>query len=160
VAEHEASWTVDLVWERPVERPRLPVSWLSDEERADELQRVQARRAVDTAYEAELIMSMAGARPASASPAPGTPGARRPGWTVDAADDGVSEFFTAELSAVLNLGRGTADHRFSRARTCLTKLPATFAALQAGELDERRPASSPTSCSTPAARSPVRSRTR
>jgi hypothetical protein len=127
---------IDLVWEPRVAAPRLPVSWLSDEERAVELQRVEARRARDTAYEAELIMSLAGARPASADPAADDRGARRPGWTADA--DGVSEFFTAELSAVLNLGRGTADYRYSRAHTWLTKLPDTFAALQAGELDERR----------------------
>ena len=50
----------------------------------------------------------------------------------------MSEFFTAELSAVLNLGRGTADYRYSRARDLADKLPATFAALCAGELDERR----------------------
>ncbi|WP_342777096.1 HNH endonuclease signature motif containing protein [Modestobacter altitudinis] len=103
-----------------------------------ELQRVQARRAVDTAYEAELIMGLAAQRPAADDPQPGTPGARRPGWAVDEGCDGASEFFTAELSAVLNLGRNTAAARYGRARTWLRKLPATFAALQAGELDERR----------------------
>jgi hypothetical protein len=138
VAEHVASWTLDLVWERPVERPRLPVSWLSDDELAVELQRVQQRRAMDTAYEAELVMALSGQRPASADPPPGSPGARTPGWAADAAYDGISEFFTAELSAVLNLGRGTAAYRHARAHTWLTKLPRTFAALQAGELDERR----------------------
>ncbi|WP_138734332.1 HNH endonuclease signature motif containing protein [Modestobacter excelsi] len=131
---------VDLVWEHRVAAPRLPVSWLSDEERAAELQRVQQRRARDAAYEAELIMTMAAARPATDDPAPGTPGARRPGWAVDEAYGGASEFFTAELSAVLNVGRGTAAHRYGRAYTWLTKLPATFAARQAGQLDERRAA--------------------
>ncbi|CCH90685.1 Putative HNH endonuclease [Modestobacter italicus] len=131
---------VDLVWEHPVIRPRPPVSWLSDEERAVELQRAQQQQARIAAYEAELIMSMAAARPATDDPAPGTPGARRPGWAVDEGYDGPSEFFTAELSAVLNVGRGTAAHRYARAHTWLTKLPATFAALAAGELDERRAA--------------------
>ncbi|WP_138735067.1 HNH endonuclease signature motif containing protein [Modestobacter excelsi] len=129
---------VDLVWEHRIAAPRLPVSWLSDEEKAVELQRVQARRAADTAYEAELIMGLAAARPATDDPAPGTPGARRPGWAVDEAYDGVSEFFTAELGTILNLGRNTAGYRYGRARTWTAKLPATFAALQAGELDERR----------------------
>ncbi len=129
---------LDLVWEHPVTRPRLPVSWLSDEEKAAELQRVQARRAADTAYEAELIMGLAGQRPATDDPQPGTPGARRPGWAVDEGYDGVSEFFTAELSAVINLGRRTAGYRYGRAYTWLTKLPLTFTALQTGELDERR----------------------
>ena len=129
---------MDLVWEHPVVRPRPPVSWMTAEEQAAELRRVQRRRATDAAYEAELIMGLAALRPASDDPAPGSPGARKPGWAVDEAYAGVSEFFTAELSAVLNLGRGTADYRYSRARTWLTKLPATFAALQAGQLDERR----------------------
>ncbi len=129
---------VDLVWEHRVAAPRLPVSWLSDEEKAVELQRVQQRRAADTAYEAELIMSLAAQRPASADPALGSPGARQSGWAIDEAYDGVSEFFTAELSTVLNLGRRTAGYRYARASTWLRKLPATFAALQAGELDERR----------------------
>jgi hypothetical protein len=129
---------VDLVWEHPVTRPRPPVSWLSDEERAVELQRVQQHQARNAAYEAELIMSMAAARPATDDPAPGTPGSRRPGWAVDEAYGGVSEFFTAELSAVLNVGRGTAAHRYGRAHTWTTKLPGTFAALAAGELDVRR----------------------
>ncbi|WP_246081091.1 DUF222 domain-containing protein, partial [Modestobacter altitudinis] len=103
-----------------------------------ELQRVQARRAADTAYEAELIMGLAAQRPAADDPQPGTPGARRPGWAVDEGCDGASEFFTAELSAVLNLGRRTAGYRYARAHTWQTKLPRTFAALQAGVLDERR----------------------
>ena len=69
---------IDLVWGHRVVAPRLPVPWLSDEERAVELQRVQARRAADAAYEAELIMSMAAQRPATDDPAPDTPGARGP----------------------------------------------------------------------------------
>jgi hypothetical protein len=129
---------VDRVWAHPVASPRLPVSWLSDEEKAAELQRVQQRRARDAAYEAELIMALAGERPAGADPQPGSPGARTPGWAIDEGHGGVSEFFTAELSAVLNLGRGTAAYRYRRAHTWITKLPATFAALEAGELDERR----------------------
>jgi len=129
---------VDWVRSERVGAPRLPVSWLSAEETAVELQRVQQRRARDAAYEAELIMGLAAQRPASDDPAPGSPGAREPGWAVDEAHAGVSEFFTAELAMVLNLGRGTAAHRLARAHTWTTKLPATFAALQAGELDERR----------------------
>src|SRR3954467_13240071 len=129
---------IDLVFPHRVAPPRLPVAWLTAVEKAAELQRVQQRRAMDTAYEAELIMGLAAQRPATDDPPPGSPGARKPGWAVDAVDDGVSEFFTAELSAVLNLGRGTADYRHARAHTWLTKLPATFATLRAGQLDERR----------------------
>ncbi|WP_306433776.1 DUF222 domain-containing protein [Modestobacter marinus] len=130
---------IDLVWESRVPAPRLPVSWLTDEEKAVELQRVQERRAVDAAYEAELILALAAERPASVDPPPDHPGARRPGWTPDTASaPRVSEFFTAELSAILNLGRGTAAIKLTRALTWRDKLPATLAALAAGELDERR----------------------
>ena len=138
MTEAASGLLIDLAWEHPVAAPRLPVSWLSDAQRAAELQAVQRRRAMDTAYEAELIIGLAQQRPDVDDPAPGSPGARRPGWAIDEAYDGVSEFFIPELSAVLNLGRGTADYRHARAHTWLTKLPATFAALQAGELDERR----------------------
>jgi len=107
---------------------------------AARLQGLQRRRARDAAEEAELIMQLAAARPASSDPAPGSPGARKRGWAVDDAYGGASEFFTTELSAVLNLGRGTASHRYRRAYTWTTKLPVTFAALAAGDLDERRAA--------------------
>ncbi|MGY1844928.1 DUF222 domain-containing protein [Modestobacter sp. SYSU DS0875] len=129
---------VDWVLDHRVEPTRLPVPWLSDEELAEELQRVQQRRARDAAYEAELILGLAGQRPASADPAPGAPGARRAGWTAQPAEGEVSEFFTAELATVLNVGRPTAATRLSRALTWARKLPATFAALRAGQLDERR----------------------
>src|SRR3954471_8524222 len=61
---------IDLVWERQVTGPRLPVAWLSDEEAAAELQRVQRRRAMDAAYEAELILALAG-HPGSVAGPPG-----------------------------------------------------------------------------------------
>jgi hypothetical protein len=105
---------------------------------AAELRGIQRRNARAAAREAELIMGLAAQRPATDDPTPGTPGARRRGWAVDEAYGGASEFFTAELSAVLNLGRGTADYRYRRARSWITKLPLTFAALKAGTLDERR----------------------
>jgi hypothetical protein len=50
---------VDVVYPRPITEPRLPLSWLSEEDKAVELQRVQVRRARDAAYEAELIMGLA-----------------------------------------------------------------------------------------------------
>ncbi|MGY1858353.1 DUF222 domain-containing protein [Modestobacter sp. SYSU DS0290] len=129
---------LDWAVEHPVEPSRLPALLLSDEELAEELQRVQQRRARDAAYEAELILALAADRPPSADPAPDHPGARRAGWTAQPGEGEVSEFFTAELATVLNLGRGTAAIRLTRALTWQRKLPATFAALRAGELDERR----------------------
>ena len=50
----------------------------------------------------------------------------------------MSEFFPDEVAHALNLGRGTAAFRARRAFVWRDKLPATFAALAAGELDERR----------------------
>ena len=138
MAETELDVAIARVRQRRRDPLRLPTSWLSDEEKASELQRIQRDRAQDAACEAELIMSLAAGRPATDDPAPGTPGAGKRGWAVDEAYGGASEFFTAELSAVLNVGRGTADHRYRRARTWTTKLPLTFAALAAGDLDERR----------------------
>ncbi|MGY2079390.1 DUF222 domain-containing protein [Modestobacter sp. SYSU DS0657] len=129
---------VDWTLEHPVEPSRLPAAWLTDEELAEELQRVQRRRAQDTAHEAELILALAADRPGSADPAPDHPGARRAGWTAQPGEGEISEFFTAELATVLNVGRGTAAIRLTRALVWRDKLPATFAALRAGELDERR----------------------
>ena len=103
---------------------------------AADLQAVQRRRAKDAAEEAELILALAGRRPAAADPS--GPAGRRKGWTADEGAAEISEFFLAELSALLNLGRGTASHRLGRALTWSRKLPATFAALKAGRLDERR----------------------
>jgi DNA excision repair protein ERCC-3 len=50
----------------------------------------------------------------------------------------VSEFFTAELSVLLNCGRGTASVLAHRAWTYRGNLPRTWAALRAGQIDERR----------------------
>ncbi|MGY1694258.1 DUF222 domain-containing protein [Geodermatophilus sp. SYSU D00814] len=130
-----AGWLV----EQPVRLARLPVSLLSDEQAAAELQRLQARKAMEAAYEAELVLRLAEARPSDDDPAPGTPGARRRGsWAPDTELPGVSEFFTAELALVLNCGRGSANHLATRAWTYRERLPATWAALAAGELDEAR----------------------
>src|SRR4051812_31471005 len=129
---------LDWVRTRPTPEPRLPVSWLSPEEKAEELQRLQANRARDAAREAELILSLAGDRPAELDPPPGTPGARRGSWQPDGELPGVSDAFPAELSMVLNCGRGSAVWRARRAWVWITLLPRTFAALRRGELDERR----------------------
>src|SRR4051812_23275021 len=102
---------VDWVRTRPTPEPRLPVSWLSDEEKAEELQRIQRNRARDAAREAELILALAADRPDELDPPPGTPGARRGSWKPDGELPGVSDAFPAELSMVLNCGRGTAVWR-------------------------------------------------
>ncbi|WP_308128249.1 DUF222 domain-containing protein, partial [Modestobacter italicus] len=132
---------IDIVYlGRPHALTRLaaePASW-SDEQLATDLDRMQRRRARLAAEEAELILALAGHRPATDDPPADSPGARRPGWTSHTGDGEIREFFLAELATVLNLGRGTAALRLRRALTWSTKLPATFAALKAGDLDERR----------------------
>jgi hypothetical protein len=133
-----ASWSrVDVFWVGDG-HARPGSVWMSPERVAARLQEIHRQRARDTAEEAELILALAGARPAGADPQPGSPGARRPGWSGGDARNGISEFFTAELATVLNLGRTTAAKKLDHALTWQKKLPATFAALRAGDLDERR----------------------
>ncbi|MGY1698233.1 DUF222 domain-containing protein [Geodermatophilus sp. SYSU D00766] len=129
---------LDLLASRPPEFRRLPVGLLSREQKAAELQRVAALKAVTAAYEAELVLGLADDSPDGDGPPPGAPGARRGSWKPDGELPGVSEFFTAELAVVLNCGRGTANHLATRAWTYRERLPATWAALAAGELDEAR----------------------
>jgi hypothetical protein len=109
---------------------------LSREQKAAELQRVQALKAMTAAYEAELVLGLADDSPDDDDPPPGTPGARS--WKPDTELPGVSEFFTAELAVVLNSGRVAASKLAQRAWTLRESLPATWAALAAGELDEYR----------------------
>jgi len=131
---------IDWSLERPVDPPRLPLDLLSRQQLTAELQRRQRRQAMDAAYEAELILALADESPDDGDPAPGTPGARRPGWSAGRDVAGVSEFFASELAVVLNRGRGTANHLHSRAVVWRDSLPAAFAALSTGELDLARAA--------------------
>ncbi|MGY1730715.1 DUF222 domain-containing protein [Geodermatophilus sp. SYSU D01045] len=129
---------VGVLLDQPVTIPRLPVSLLSREQKAAEVQRVAAMEAMTAAYKAELVLGLADDTPDDADPAPGDPGARSRSWAPDTELPGVSEFFTAELAVVLNVGRGTAAHLAHRAWTYREKLPATWAALATGTLDEAR----------------------
>jgi hypothetical protein len=132
---------IDWSLDQPVEVPgRLPVKLLSREQVAAELQRRQRRQAMDAAYEAELILRLAELSPDDADPAPGSPGARKPGWSAAEPAAGVSEFFASELAVVLNRGRGTANHLHHRAQVWRHNLPRTFRALAAGDLDLARAA--------------------
>src|SRR4051812_25393323 len=127
---------VDLVW--PGYR-RLPSAAASSREMvAAQLQWGQRRRAMDAAEEAEFILRLAELSPAADDPAADHPGARRESWRTGPEFPGVSEFFVHELALILNVGRGTAAFRARRAFCWRDKLPATFAALQRGDVDERR----------------------
>jgi hypothetical protein len=129
----------DWVAAQPEPDPRLPVSWLDDVEVVAELARIQRNRAREAAREAELILRLADLRPDVDDRQPGAPGARSRAWRKsDPEFPGVSEFFPDELAQAINLGRGTAAFRARRACTWRESLPATFAALRRGEIDERR----------------------
>ena len=123
----------------PERGTRRPVSELDDAQVVAELGRIERNRARETAREAELILRLAELRPDVDDPPPGTAGARSRTWRrTDPEFPGVSEFFCDEVAHALNLGRGTAAFRARRAHTWRDGLPATFAALRGGELDERR----------------------
>src|SRR6201989_267852 len=94
--------------------------------------------AVLAAEEAEYILELAELCPADDDPPPDHPGARRRGWAPHEERAAVSEFFLDELAMILNVGRGTAAFRARRAFCWRDQLPLTFAALQRGEIDERR----------------------
>jgi hypothetical protein len=129
---------LDWFGAQPLLGSRLPVSLLTKAQKAAELQRVVAAEAMTTAYKAELIMGLADDTPDTIDPQPGTPGARTGSWAPDTELPGVSEFFTHELAMVLNCGRGTANHLAHRAWVLRENLPATWAALADGVLDEAR----------------------
>jgi hypothetical protein len=131
-------YLVDWVSVQPEPDPRLPAAWADDVQVAARLQQIERNRARETAEEAELILRLAELRPDDDDPRPGTPGARGTWRRTDPEFPGVSEFFTREVGHALNLGRGTAAFRARRAFTWRDKLPATFALLRRGEIDERR----------------------
>src|SRR3954449_4592680 len=130
---------VDWVSAQPEAHLDLPAEWLDEEQVAAELARIERDRARQAAREAQLILRLAELRPDTDDPPPGTPGARRRSWRRTAPEfAGVSEFFVDEVAHALNLGRGTAAFRARRAFTWRDNLPATFAALRRGDVDERR----------------------
>jgi Domain of unknown function (DUF222) len=129
---------LDRVLAAPPRDRRLPVGLLDREQKAAELQRVQARKAMLAAYEAELVLGLADDTPDTLDPPADHPGARTGSWAPDTELPGVSEFFVPELAVVLNCGRGTAAHLAHRAWIYRENLPATWAALAAGTLDEAR----------------------
>src|SRR4051795_2280836 len=136
VHSFEEPIVVDLVW--PGHR-RFPSAAASSREMvAARLQWGQRQRARDAAEEAEFILRLAELSPAGGDPAADHPGAKRESWRTEPEFPGVSEFFVHELAMILNVGRGTAAFRARRAFCWRDKLPATFAALKRGDIDERR----------------------
>ena len=104
---------------------RLPVGVMSPDEAATELARVQARKAMEAAYEAELVMALAAARPDADDPPPGHPGARRRG--AGSPVPGTSEFLPDELALVLNCSRTFAGGVLADAFQVVERMPAVLA---------------------------------
>ncbi|MGY1617028.1 DUF222 domain-containing protein [Geodermatophilus sp. SYSU D00691] len=130
---------IDWFVDQPATPARVPVALLSREQVAAALQRRVQQQAMDAAYDAELILRLAELTPDVEDPPAGSPGARSTDWRqTDPEFPGVSESFPDELGMVLGVGRLTAAHRARRAWTWRQDLPLTWAALRAGELDERR----------------------
>jgi hypothetical protein len=127
-------WLLD----RPPTTARLPVGALTREEKATELRRLQARKAMEAAYEAELVLGLADDTPDTLDPPPDQPGARKGSWAPEPELPGVSQFFPTELSVVLNCGRRSAAYLAHRAWTYRAQLPATWTALAEGVLDDAR----------------------
>ncbi|MGY2085414.1 DUF222 domain-containing protein [Blastococcus sp. SYSU DS0539] len=119
--------------ERSPSVDRLPVGVLTAAEVAAELERVHARRAMDAAYEAELVVALAGHRLDVDDPPPGHPGARRRGSGSPV--PGTSEFLPDELAAVLNCCRSFAGGVLADAHQLVDRMPAVWRACGAGELD-------------------------
>jgi hypothetical protein len=131
-----AEIVVDFLYRPSVPRP-APAE-LSKKQSAARLQLIQRKRGRDAAEEAEFILRFADLCPDTDDPPPDHPGAKKTYWRTAAEFPGVSEFFLDELGAVLNVGRGTAAFRARRAFCWRDGLPATFAALKRGDIDERR----------------------
>ncbi|WP_091114835.1 HNH endonuclease signature motif containing protein [Geodermatophilus dictyosporus] len=129
---------LDLLGAGSPELRRLPVALLSREQKATELAQLVELEAKLAAYKAELVLGLADDSPDDLDPTPGTPGAQRGSWAPDPELPGVSEFFTAELAVVLDCGRRSASLLAQRAWVYRESLPATWAALAAGQLDEAR----------------------
>src|SRR4051794_31394829 len=128
----------DVVYEPAVSHRQL-ASRPAKERAAAALQLIGRKRAQDAAAEAEFILRLAELCPDSDDPPADHPGAKKTYWRSARSEfPGVSEFFVDELGAVLGVGRGTAAHKAARAFTWRDRLPATFATLKRGEIDERR----------------------
>jgi hypothetical protein len=113
----------------------LSVDLMSPEQKAIQLQRVTEAEAALAAFKAELVVGLAGDRPASGDRTRGQVGAASGEWAAQLLDEDVSEFFPDELALILNGSRAAATQLWERSTTLLRRLPATWAALADGWLD-------------------------
>jgi hypothetical protein len=100
----------------------FPLGARSDAETALELGRLQSLKAVLAAYEAHLVMDLAGHRPDA-------------GLHADGPIPGTSEFFVDELALVTNSTTRAAARLAGDAYVLSERMPGVWAALADGELD-------------------------
>ncbi|MGZ4550357.1 MAG: DUF222 domain-containing protein, partial [Blastococcus sp.] len=113
----------------------LPVAERSTGEIALELGRLQSVKSALAAYEAELVLGLAAARPEEPDRHHDERGAR---WRATSPVPGTSEYFVEELAAALNSSRASAERVAAEAFTLRERLPAVWGALADGELDHGR----------------------
>jgi len=100
----------------------LPVGEWSDAEQALELERIQRMKSVLAAYEAAVVVGLAGHRP-------------NDGADADGPIPGTDEFFVDELAVVTNATVRSAARLAADSYVLVERLPCVWAALADGELD-------------------------
>jgi hypothetical protein len=113
----------------------LPVRQMTPEQKAAHLQLVEQAESALAAFRAELVVGLAGDRPASEDRQRGQVGAASGEWAAKLLDGDVSEFFPDELAAVQNCSRAAASQLWEYSTTLVRRLPRTWAALADGALD-------------------------
>jgi len=103
-----------------------------------ELASIADVRAQLAAYEAGLVAEFASRRPVETDLTAEQPGHGVDGWLPDRAPVGVSEFFADELAVVMGASRTAATVLAERSLALVRELPATWAALADGLIDQPR----------------------
>jgi hypothetical protein len=116
----------------------LDVDRFSDADLARELGSIGDVRAKVAAYEAAVVAALASRRPAEWDRRDDRPGHRVEGWSPDRVPVGVSEFFADELALLKGISVAAAVALGERSLVLAHQLPAVWAALADGLLDETR----------------------
>jgi len=103
-----------------------------------ELRALADARSKFVAYEAVVVAQLAARRPGQRDLAGDRPGHGVEGWLPGSAPLGVSEFFADELAVVKSMSRTAATVLLERSLVLVHELPAVWAALADGLIDEAR----------------------
>ncbi|MFQ1002744.1 HNH endonuclease signature motif containing protein [Modestobacter sp. SSW1-42] len=110
----------------------------SEEELVREMRAVADGRAQLAAYEAVLVAELAARRPAQTDLTDDQPGHSVEGWGPARVAVGVSEFLVDELALLKGISLGAATGLAERSLALVRELPATWAALADGLVDQPR----------------------